>query len=427
MNIPPLTGPHAGNSTYVEVLVSQQTNTNLIQVLGGSSLQTVEVRSVAGTEASTYGGAIDLLDPDPPGITLNLSPLVSLSVSLPPLELGGLEVLGLGQLSVDGAILDNNQWGGVDQNGNPAGNGLGPPYGAACTPLLPLTNLVARDIRVVGGVDNPKYYGNFVSGQPSPLRCNKLPVPDPYANLPAPTVSSDPANVDPTDRGGVNVVSLPLGLPVVLNPGVYEWIQVTAGTVVFNPGVYIIRNVNPLTQISLAVIAGQVKANGVMFYITNSTSYSATSGESRLGRRELGSASRLLGRGLAQRGHRLFVEKHLLPINTSSSPFNGLLVYQRRLDRRPIVFADETLILGGTLSGSVYAKYAQIIFAANGTFDMSFVAGSMCFANILQCTIAPRNYFQRLKTCSSSNESWVINHATTHFRNTEESETSKWQ
>ena len=317
-------------------------------MFGGSSQQNVEVRSVAGTEASTPGGAIELLDPDPPGITLNLSPLVSLSVSLPPLELGGLEVLGLGPLSVNGAVLVNNQWGGVDQNGNPAGNGLGPPYGACCMPLLPLTNLVARDIRVVGGVDNPKYYGNFVSGQPSPLRCNKLPVPDPYANLPAPTVSSDPANVDPTDRGGVNVVSLPLGLPVVLNPGVYEWIQVTSGTVVFNPGVYIIRNVNPLTQISLAVIAGQVKANGVMFYITNTTSYSATCGAPDSGDGSSVPPAGSLARSCSQRGHRFLVGKHLLPDQYLKQPFNGVMVYQRRLDRRPIVFADETLILGGT-------------------------------------------------------------------------------
>ncbi len=63
-----------------------------------------------------------------------------------------------------------------------------------------------------------------------------------------------------------------------MTPGVYDWIQVVSGKVVFNPGVYIIRSVNPVTQIGLSVLAGQVSANGVMFYITNTTTYSATSG-----------------------------------------------------------------------------------------------------------------------------------------------------
>ena len=73
-----------------------------------------------------------------------------------------------------------------------------------------------------------------------------LPIADPYANLPSPSVAVDPTNVVATNYGGVNVVSIPSSLrTTVLNPGVYDWIQVTSGAVVFNPGVYIIRNVNP--------------------------------------------------------------------------------------------------------------------------------------------------------------------------------------
>jgi hypothetical protein len=48
---------------------------------------------------STAGAAIVILDPNPAGITANLAPLVAQSISLPPLQVGGLEVLGLGQLS----------------------------------------------------------------------------------------------------------------------------------------------------------------------------------------------------------------------------------------------------------------------------------------------------------------------------------------
>jgi Flp pilus assembly protein TadG len=389
VNMPPQSGPNAGSSGYVEVLVNRQANTNFIQVLGVNPQQTVSVRSVAGALNSTAGSAIDILNPNPQGITLNLSPLISLSVSLPPLMLGGLEVLGLGQLTVNGAILDNNQWGGVDQNGNPAGPSCGPPYGADCMPLLPLTTVAARDIRVVGGVDNPKYYGSYVSGQASPLRCNMLPVADPYANLPSPSIAVDPTNVAATNYGGVNVVSIPLiSTPTVLNPGVYDWIQVTSGAVVFNPGIYIIRNVNPLTQISLAVIAGQVTAKGVTFYITNSTNYSATTGAPDSGDGNSSPPTGTVGSLLPSVVIASLLGSTYTPIS-SNSPFSGILIYQRRVDQRPIILADETIILGGTLSGTVYAKYSQAVFAANGTYDLKFVVGSLAFANILQCTLNP--------------------------------------
>ena len=392
VNIPPLSGPHSGNSSYAEVLLNQNQTTNFIQALGltSSTQQNVAVRSVAGVQASTAGAAVVVLDPNPLGPYVSTAPYVSLSESLPALQLGGLEVLGLGPLSVNGAVLVNNQWGGVDQNGNPAGSGSGPPYGACCMPLLPLTTLAALNIRVVGGVDNQKNYLNYVSGQASPLVCNAIPVPDPYASLPAPTVSADSANVVATNFGGVSVTSIPfVSAPTVLTPGVYDWIQVTSGSVVFNPGVYIIRSVNPITQIALSVVAGQVSANGVMFYITNTTTYSATSGAPD----SSDAGSTAPAPGLTQLVPSVVIASLLgssyTPITNPSSPFNGVMFYQRRLDRRPIVLADQSLLLAGTISGSIYAKYAQVMFACNGTFNLRFVTGSLRFANILQTTIAP--------------------------------------
>jgi hypothetical protein len=53
------------------------------------------------------------------------------------------------------------------------------------------------------------------------------------------------------------------------------------------------------------------------------------------------------------------------------------------------VLADQQLLLAGTLQGTVYGKYAQIVFAANGTFDLCLVGGSIRFANILQTVLAP--------------------------------------
>jgi Flp pilus assembly protein TadG len=390
VNIPPSTGPYAGNPSYVEVITSEQKTTYFVQVLGTLAPSTIQVRSVAGFQTSTAGSAVDVLEANPPGLTANLAPYVTLSETLPPLQLGGLEVLGLGQLSVNGAVLDNNQWGGVDQNGNQVGTSAGPPYGAACMPLISLTSLLARNIRVVGGVDNPANYGNFTSGQASPLRANQLPVPDPYANLPAPTVAVDPVNVSATTYGGVQVTGVPLvGPPTVLNPGVYDWIEVVSGTAVFNPGVYIIRSVNPMTQLSLNVSAGTVTANGVMFYITNTTTYSPLSGapDSSDGNTIAPSpgAMQLIPSVVIAS----LLGSNYSGLNDPASPFYGLLIYQRRVDRRPIVLADQQLLLAGTLQGTIYGKYSQIVFAANGTFDLCLVGGSIRFANILQTVLAP--------------------------------------
>jgi hypothetical protein len=390
VNIPPASGPYAGNSSYAEVLLSRNQTTSFIQVLGINPQQTVSVRSVAGLQASTAGAAVVVLDPNPLGPTVNLAPYVSLSESLPALQLGGLEVLGLGQLSVNGAVLDNNQWGGVDQNGNPAGSSAGPPYGASCMPLISLTGLSALNIRVVGGVDSQKNYTNYVAGQASPLVCNAIPVPDPYASLPTPTVSVDNVNVVATDFGGVNVTSVPLiSAPTVLTPGVYDWIQVTSGSVVFSPGVYIIRSVNPMTQIALNILAGQVTANGVMFYITNTTNYSATSGAPDSSDAGSSAPAPSLTTLVPSVVIASLLGSSYSPISSGNSPFSGVLIYQRRIDRRPIVLADQSLLLAGTLSGTIYGKYSQVMFACNGTFNLRFVSGSIRFANLLQTTIAP--------------------------------------
>ena len=272
VNLPPASGNYKGNANYVEVIVTMDATTYFVSLIGITDLQTVQARSVAGSEASTVGGAIVVLDPDPPSWTVSGVPMIT----IPPIptQYAGLQVPGLGQVSVNGAVLVNTTWGGVDQNGNPAGTGPGPPYGISCLPIVSLTSLKAKDIRVVGGVDSPSNYGSSVAGSPSPLKANKLPVPDPLKTLPVPTLSADGQNVSAQVFGGVRVTGLPLiGPTVQLHPGVYDWIEVDSGIAVFNPGVYIIRSTNPQSQVALALIGGSITANGVMFYITNSTAY----------------------------------------------------------------------------------------------------------------------------------------------------------
>jgi hypothetical protein len=392
-SIPPASGDYVGRSGYVEVVVRQPIRTRFIQVFGTSPDQTVRARSVAGPDSSTVNAAIVILDPQVPDIAVDTSSIAALAIpalSLPAAHVGGIECLGLGQCRVDGAVLVNSEWGGVDEDGQPAGVSNGPPWGINCTPILPLTKLVARDIRVVGGVDDPDNYGHFVSGEPSPLRANALAVPDPYRELPVPTTASDPNNVSATSRGGVLVTGLPLiGPPVHLQPGVYDWIQVTSGIAVFEPGIYIIRGKHPISQLSLAMIAGTVNAEGVMFYITNSTGYSSASGTPDSNDGETVAPGQSTPSLLPSVVITSLINSSISGLDDPDSPFDNVLIYQRRWDRRPIIFACQHLILGGTLQGSVYAKWAQVWFAGQGVYDLSFVAGSMRIANVLGITISP--------------------------------------
>jgi len=390
-HMPPATGPYAGKTKFVEVIVDHPVETHLIHVFGGQKIRHVKARAVAGCEDSTAPSALVVLDPSPAPLTV---PPIPLLLPPAPVLLGGIEILGLGALKVDGAVLVNTEWGHKDEKGRPAGTNAGPPWGISCTPLVNLTKLRARDIRVVGGVDNHKNYGNFSNGKSSPLRANRRPVPDPYADLPVPTMASGGANISNSYYGGKTIVGIPLITPpTVLHPGVYDYITIVSGRVIFEPGIYIIRGKHPVTQMSLSLVVGQVTAEGVMFYITDSPGYSPNSGapDNHDGETEPATPgvldvlpSAVLNIGL--------LGSRFSPLNAPGSPYNGLLLYQRRADRRPIVIVQENLLPGTLFTGRIYAKWAHVILAGiGGTYDASFVCGSFRSLVVTDVTLAPSN------------------------------------
>jgi hypothetical protein len=79
----------------------------------------------------------------------------------------------------------------------------------------------------------------------------------------------------------------------------------------------------------------------------------------------------------------------LTPLSSVGSPFNGMLLYQRRQDYRPIVVVCQNLIGSTTISGTIYAKRGHFIFAGDGTHDLRIVAGSVRLAPVLGLTLAP--------------------------------------
>ena len=388
VNIPPLQGNFAGQPNCLEVVASIDRSTSFSRMIGVGKQATVSARSVASSEPSTAGAAVVVLDPSPPTLTIVGLPV---GIAALPSLTGGMEVIGVGKVAVNGSILVNNKWGAADENGDEAGILNGLLHGITCTPVLPLTHVQAQDIRVVGGVDNPINYGALTAGQPSPLRCNRMSVPDPHRLLPVPTVASDSTNVKSTLKGGVTVISLPLLGTTTLQPGVYDWIEVVAGNVKFQPGVYIIRGKNPVTGISLNILTGNITADGVMFYITNTATYDGVSGAPDSGDGEaapsraatLNLIPSVVINGAVSLGSKFY------GLNSPGSPYNGMFIFQRRQDFRPIVITHQALLGAARIQGRLYAKWGHISFVGDSNYDISFVAGTVRFVTVLGMTVAP--------------------------------------
>jgi hypothetical protein len=395
LHSPPTSGTHAGSSNHVEVIVEQQQPTFFMRVLNGRSSETIRARATAAWEASEIPAAIVVLDPAPPPFAVSALP--PLLPSLPAI-LGGLEVLGVGRVEVNGAVHVNTEWGGVDENndeiGEPSGL-LGLSHAVSATPLLALSRLKARELRVVGGVDKVSNYGKLIASDPPVLQAGRLPVPDPLRNLPVPTVAADSTNVKATMHGGRTIVGLPLlGPTITLEPGVYDYIDVVSGKVVFKPGVYIIRGANPLTLIPLKMLAGEVTAEGVMFYITDSNGYSATSGapdntDGETTAPSSGITGSVVPAAVVNVG---LLGSKFTGLNSPGSPFHGMLIYQRRHDRRPLVIVQENLLGAGAIRGTIYSKWGHTILAGKGDLDLRFVTGTMRIVALLDLDIRPTSY-----------------------------------
>ena len=464
LNRPPTQGGFAGNPNYVEVVTVRRYESILMNILDGVTDRDIQTRAVAGVDSIHPGAAIVILDPRPSSISLpstnqliqsinqgaivdaavdqcgvssllsalptilpNQSSLIApglissitdemtqcidlvaddLSTTLlPPLPalIAGLEIEGLGKVIVNGSVHVNNEWGGVDECHEPAGSLGLMPQAVACMPLLSTTRLQASHIRVVGGVDHPDHYLPLHPGDLPPLRANRIPVPDPFIDLPGPPASGDPADdslghcvkvVVSTDAATDAVDSaisglLPILKPLVqsitapleqcmteavIQPGVYDSLTVVAplGGVRFEPGVYTIRGKNPVTGLSLAVV-GPVEAQGVMFYIGDPSEPDPSGPPAHVVTDLIPSV----------------VIAPLIPggaytgLSGSGGPLDGMLIYQNRNDRRPIIMEAQHLLGDTSLSGKIYAKWGHLSFVGGmGSYDLQVVTGTARFVTV---------------------------------------------
>jgi Flp pilus assembly protein TadG len=166
VNIPPASGPHAGNSRFVEVIVTNPFTVRFIQVVGISPSQTVTARAVAGCEGVAVTAGVIALD-------RNARP--------------GVNLTGNGTLKVNGTILVNSDGGGLAADGSPINNGN---TGSAIVTSGNGT-LHALDVQSVGGVSNISKIKNYnTSISQSPLHTGTVIQSDPYQMLPAPTTAN---------------------------------------------------------------------------------------------------------------------------------------------------------------------------------------------------------------------------------------------
>lgn len=212
VNIGPATGPHAGNTNYIEVIVSRSEPTFFMRVFGRSAM-TVAARAVA-----SKGGA--------GGCVYTLSPT---GASNPNLSGADFYIAGSANISAPtcGIIDNSNSSKALSINGSVV--------------------LTAKSIGVVGGY-SPS--GSIVVN-PTPIT-GIAPTSDPLASLPQPSVS--PPCPATSRTGSTNTT---------LNPGCFGGLTIGGSAIVhLNPGLYVI---NGSLDISGSTT---ITGTGVTLYIT---------------------------------------------------------------------------------------------------------------------------------------------------------------
>ena len=327
-NFPPSSGPYAGQLGYVESVVSSPFSTPLAPVLGGTRNTMLHARAVAGPKSIPW--------PD-------------LLLALDPQTIPGILSSGTGQLRVEGAVATNSRGGGLDEKGLPVAGTSG--FGAQ---LSQSGQLLASQFRVSGGVNDPTYFRGLTDGAANPLVCRSATTIDPFKNLPTPTAN---LGVSILLRGEGRSVSPSTNL--TLRPGLYTNIMVTAGTVTFQPGIYVIRGG------SLTLTGGNISGQGVMFYLTG-TDYSALYGtpDNADGENTPSSASTMGGATISTR-------VNLTGYSDTTSPYSGVLIHTRRFNTNPIILSSPQT--NETLNGTVYSKWGPLTLSGSGVYNLQCV------------------------------------------------------
>src|ERR1700722_512553 len=224
VNNPPAAGPNAGNSNYVEVLITEAEPTYFLRALGQTSMN-VSTRAVSGI--ANAAGCIYSLDPSAAkafsasnGVNISFTCRIFVDSN----NSDALDVVG-------GAVVKTTGVGVVGQ----------------------------AVINNGGAVEN-------TSGGSLTISQNIAPVPDPLAHITAPTVGSCTYTGTQNYNAYTATQSPPYSGKYVINPGVYcGGISISNGvSVTFNSGTYILAG----GGMSLQAGGGTITGSNVSFYVT---------------------------------------------------------------------------------------------------------------------------------------------------------------
>lgn len=225
VNNPPCSGPHNGNSSYVEVYVSELQPTYFMKIFGVNS-EVITARAVAtNLSGGTGGGCLYTLGP-------------------PSSAIEGVNINGSAVLNATSCgIIDNG-------NFNTKGNKL-------------IVN--AATFGVAGSPNQSGPGGTVTCSEQAQSDCPTFGTPaaaDPLLNQLTPPCGPCTGGTALNTRSSLTV-----------NPGTYTGITIAGnGNIVFNPGVYIIDGSSGITITGSPTITG----TNVTFYFTNGATISNT-------------------------------------------------------------------------------------------------------------------------------------------------------
>lgn len=385
INVPPARGAYAGSGSHAEALVTAPNQTFFIHVLPGVAQgNTVHGRAVAGYELVQIAKGVIALNPD---------------------AKPGLKVSGRASLVVNGAVIVNSEGGGVDENGDASifGNGQNG------TTVNNNGLLQAESVDIVGGVNSTGLDNieNIDPDGPHPLHANQPTTPDPLQFLPTPTTANGviaetrelpniTAGGDPGFSASEETNYYDAATDTVyMFPGIYEDIQISGGTVVFARGIYVISPPETGNSGGVTITGGNVSGDGIMFYNTGHN-YDPATGSPDSGD-ALSDAAPPPPDGANFADFTLTDSVQFTPLNATDYPvdgapaaiadFDGLLYYQRRLSDARVLITGESS--DNTLTGTWYSKWGDVQIDGQGTYQGSFVVGSLKAEGQATMTIDP--------------------------------------
>ena len=310
VNIPPTSGYFVGRAGYAEVIIQFNQKREFSGIFGTGTLP-VTSRAVAAGIPSDIG--VLILDPH---------------------EQGALEIRGNVNILSNGQLYSNSD--------NTTPNDAASQGATGSVFVGPGITVSAGGINVFNSLVND---GTVAYTGGGGLHYFSVPVPDPLASVPDPTTTGLPARGSVTFSAGG-----------ILQPGVYQNITITGGTVTMAPGLYWIDQGG-----SFSLNGGSLQGTGVM--IVNNTQQDTVFGWTNPASGTINLSPPTGATG------------GTWPTGTTSGTYNGISMWVPRSWNQECHFQNDQNV---TVSGTWYAQGAEYDIRANAPTAVFHTGNYIC-------------------------------------------------